>query len=216
MTAPEDDDDRVEFQLLETLRRLEKSLGEVDAESMPIQPESLIESIQDQTTRLDELVKATLSSIEQPSDVPSNSAPWSMPMADVVRSEFETVLGTLKFPLVCRTSFGSAGLRGLDMTQPERIRAAIRRGLTMAGTYAGPGGEIDVSTLEIGGRAALIAVARRPGEDRGSMSEAEEPGITMRSRSLTEFVSDLGGNVEVDIDEDGRLRVSLEFAFVAS
>jgi hypothetical protein len=126
------------------------------------------------------------------------------------------VLDTVKFPLICRTKVEPVRLEGVDDGGPDRLRAALRRSLILACSFAGTGGELEVRAGDTGSGVAIVALATRPGQLGETTGDDQSDAIDVRSRSLEEFVGELGGSLQVCVDREGRLVMSLEFSHVLS
>ena len=116
-------------------------------------------------------------------------------------------VAALSHPVVVSTSWGSS-LPPVSVTM-KLLRATLSRIFALAASYAGPGGELSLSTLGLVDGAGL-SVAAMPVGSVADSQQAEE--VLLRCRSLEQFIHELGGRFEVELGEAGALQFRAQLA----
>ncbi|MHC5063784.1 MAG: hypothetical protein ACYTG5_07405 [Planctomycetota bacterium] len=195
------DQEEIEGQILDSLSQIDRSLESIVDGSYAANPAELSLDLDLCGDQLSDLLGTLTGELDALADAAGCT------LNEVAETVLSETVAALSHPVVVSTSWGS-GLPPVSVTL-KMLRATLSRIFALAAGYAGPGGELSLRTLGLVDGAALSARAR-PVTGASQSPQSEE--VLLRCRSLDQFINDLGGRFEAELDEDGTLHFRTELA----
>jgi hypothetical protein len=185
-------------ELLEYLTRIDGRLGEICEDSPDGGPEEILAELGHATAGTRETVDRLVAAIHDA----------HAPIADlnsIMVATSRDLLADTGFPVVVKISTDES-LPPLRHP-PEAVRAMVRRALQLSVEHVGPGGMLRVATQRVNGHAELRI------EARGTPTSVATMSIDLRSASLADVLTGIGGGLSLTQDFD---QLSFKLAFSAS
>jgi hypothetical protein len=194
-----DPDDSLDRELLSYLRQIDAQLVEVCHDGDDFDPEAILVAIRKEMTG----VQTTLSRLLAQTADQSAAVDLNELMAKACRA----LSTSAPVPVVVQLS-AAPDLPRLPLP-PETVGAMVHRALQLCVDHAGPGSVIHVTTCSQDGRVELGIATR------GSIETVNPVPISLRSVSLADLMTGLGGRLLVQLEED-QLNLLLAFGDRAS
>lgn len=202
MAAHGDQLDALQDALKRSLGDLEQSIGSIHDGSFQQDPQRLLDSLGPKNEALDELLSQLTSTLEELTEVSP------VEINQLVRRALPDLLARVGYPLIVSSRLDSSMPAVEAPVQP--LHAAIERVLDVAGSHAGPGGQISVRTSS-GEETAELYLDAEPHE-RDPQRELTGESLRMRCASVDQFIQDLGGGFQAEVEESGRLHILVQLS----
>jgi len=178
---------------------LGRCLGRIDQQALQLvhgetiaDPAELAHHLEDEAAKLQALVASILDSVDTGGDGRADLNP-------IVERCVDALLQQVGFPLVVRRRL--AAVLPAVACAPGQLAHAVQRALALAASHAGAGGELLLTSRSDGDHVLFELSCERGAGDRH---------LADRALTLRAFLVSFHGRCEVDVDGDGRLRLTFE------
>lgn len=192
-SKPRDLED-IELRILDSLTEIDRSVESVVDGTYVASPAELSLDLDLRTDQLSEILGCLSEELDSLADAAGCA------LNQIAETVLNETVAALKHPVVVSTSWG-ASLQPVSVTM-KLLHATLSRIFALAASYAGPGGELSLRTLGLADGAG-IGVKASPVTKPVESDQSD--AVLLRCRSLEQFVHELGGRFEVELDEDGVL-----------